>query len=671
MSHFLRPQNDKVRRYKAALSVLGTHLEESLPFLNEGKYRFKFSEAERSVFRRKARELPSVWAPKNFKVPTGKFESSFLNFDITPHLCGMLDAYALPFIRKITVCAAPQTTKTTFGHAAVAWSSIFSPGPALHVYPTEKTGVEIMEDRIQRIYEESPSLKRQKTGKKEDVSKHKLQLLNMYHRIAWAGSLTSLAHRSIKLLVMDEVDKYNESPSEREASTVALAKVRTRTFNNRKILMLSSASTEDNFIWTELVKETSAVFIFWSRCPYCGTEQLMDFGPDTFWWPKGDDGHSLPRMEIEEKQLARYICTEPSCRRMWDDDARNQAQRLAMKGGWRLRTADGSMGEEMFTYLKRERVQSIGFIVPSWISYFVSLSEVASAYLKCKDKSLSPEEQFGAYKDFQNSHRSLPWRIELQAKPVDQIMEFKDDRPKGMVPGGERAATLLAAIDTQDDDLFYLSIWAIGWGFKNDQWLVDATQVNSFEAIAEKLWSSEYSDMDGVVHRIEHAFIDMLGHRTKEVIDFCLSYEGLITPIFGSSREMGGQPYVFSNKEYHPGTDKPLPGGGIRAIRINTKYYKDNMAIKLSLSPDTAGCIRLPKDISEEYCKQLISEARDEKGKWKQIGSRANHYWDNWMAINCLADWLGVKHRIKPEAGQADPELENSVVQVESSFMGG
>ena len=666
----LTAPNDTTKRCRGSIKLLGDNRHRVIPFLAEGnRYRFHFSKAEAQVYRRRKKIKPTEWAPKSFKVPYGPFESRFLNFDVTPHLHGMLDAYALPFVRKIAVCAAPQTTKTTFAHVATAWSSVFEPGPVLHCYPTESASIEIMEERIQRTYKESPQLSRMLTGRKEDMGKYKLRLRNMWHRIAWSGSVTSTAHRSVKIYVADEVDKYNEFPSEHEASTLDLLKLRLRTYKNTgKGLILSSTSVEGGFIWRELTKETEAVFVFWSVCPYCGTEQLMDFNKDTWTWPHDAAGHSLDRKEIFSKKLARYVCTAPGCRREWDDDARDKAQRLNMKHGWRLRTEDGSKGEEMFRYLARHRCATIGFLVPSWISYFVSLSEVAADYLKCKDKNLSPEEQFAAYKHFQNAHRSLPWRVELQAQPVEKLLEFCDDRPEGMLPGGEQVASLLAAIDTQDDNRFYLSIWAIGWGFANEQWLVLRREVFSFAEIAERLWNAEYFDADGQRYVVEHALIDMLGHRTKEVLEFCLQYEGLITPCFGSARQMS-MGYAFSQREYLPGTDQPLPGGGIRAIRMNTKFYKDNMAIKLSLDPDSPGAVHFYAEVGEEYCKQLISESRDDKGNWKRLGNRPNHYWDNWCAVNCLADWLGVKHRIKPEPGQADEELEDTVITAQSNWM--
>ncbi len=629
-------------------------------------HRYRHSAAERQVLRRRQKELPSVWAPKNFKVPYGPFESRYFSFEITPHLLGMLDAYAQPYVGKVTVCAAPQTTKTTFAHVAAAWSSVFGPGLTLHIYPTETTAKEIMEERIRRIYTEAPALRRLLTGRAEDIGQLKLRLKSMLVRMAWAGSLTQLAHRSVKYWVADEVDKYGERPSETETTTLEQIKLRGRTFERQggKGLVLSSPSIEAGNVWTELTKETQAVFVYWSRCPFCDTEQLMDFNKARFTWPHGADGHSLDRLEIAARKLARYICQAPGCRREWDDDLRHKAQVLAMHGGWRLRMADGSKGEEMGHYMRRVRPWSIGFIVPSWISYFVSLSAVAADYLKCKDKNLSKTEQFAAYQNFQNAHRALPWKIEMQAKPADKLLLLCDDRPEGMLPGGDRVAALLATVDTQDGGLFYLSLWAIGYGKLQEMWLVMRRPVDSFAAIEQILWGAEYYDADGQIYRVRHAFIDMLGHRTKEVLDFCIKHYRQITPCYGSARDMGSLGFTFSQKEYMPGSDRPMADGGIRAIRMNSRRYKDFIADKLDLAPDTPGCLHFFRDVGEDYCKQLVAEARDAKGNWVQIGSRANHYGDNLYTVACLAEWLGISDIPKPDSRQVQDEEDSIIEQV-------
>mgnify|MGYP002397302883 CR=1 FL=1 len=668
------PERQKIRRYRSKLSLfLGDKSGACAHLLREQCWRYTVSRAEKTVLRRHKKISATEWAPLHFKVPYGPYEGRPFSFDVTPHLWGMLEAYVLPFVQKITVQAAAQTTKTTFAHVATTWSSKFEPGTQAYLLPNENDADEMMEDRIQKAYELSAQLRKLLTGRKEDKSKKKLRLRNCIIRMLWAGSLSRLASRSFKVGVADETNKFQETPSESEGTTLDLFKLRFRTFMQKgmrgaKLLILSSPSIDTGFVTVELEKETEAVFVFWSRCPYCDTEQLMEFGPDTFTWPKGEDGHSLDRKVIKSKYLARYICTESSCKKHWDDDIRLIAQQLNMKGGWRLRTEDGSQGEEMLRYLRRERPQSIGFIVPSWISKFVSLSEVAHDYLKSKDKNLSPEERFNAAKHFKNAHESLPWRVELAAKPVEKIKEFIDDRPEGRPPGGGRVATLLGHVDTQDD-CFYLSIWAIGWGFHNEMWLVLRKQVFSKEEIITYLWNSEYIDGDGQEHIVEHAGIDFLGHRSKEIIEFCLQYEGLLTPTYGSSRPMGSMSYAWSQREYIPGTKTAIPGGGIQAMRINTKYHKDAMAAKLGAEKDSPGCIHLYETVGDDYCKQLTSEAPDQNGDWQQIGSRANHYWDNLVAVSALADWRGIKLRPKPDPDES--EEEDEVIKAQSDFMGG
>ncbi|MCB2218013.1 MAG: phage terminase large subunit family protein [Desulfobulbaceae bacterium] len=638
-----------------------------------GVYRFSFSRPERRQMRRRRKIKPSEFAPRHIKVPTGRFAGAYMNLDMRPHLVGIMDAYALPFIRKITVAAVPQAGKTTLSVIWFAWTSFFAPGPTLTVYPNEQTGTENMQDRFQKTFEISPALRRLLTGRKEDVAKHALRLVNCWLRVGWSGSTTSAANRSIRYLNLDEVNKYTEKPDKSEASIFSLFKIRVRDFANHKVSVMSSHSDERGFINIELERETEAVFVFWVRCPYCGTEQQMDFTPDTFWWPHDEtikpDGSvslkSVDRKEILSKSLARYVCINEACSmRLWDDDARNQAIQTRT---WRLRTDDGSPGEEMFRYLYRERPASIGFVIPSWILRNVSLSEVAHDYLKSKDKTLSPEERFEAAQNFANKHRCRPWRYEIRKQPAERLKRLCDERPAGVVPGGNRVAGLFAGVDTQDDS-FFISIWAFGYGTSGDQWLVLRKQVLGQDDVAKILWQDEYYDADGNRYPVLFALQDMGGHRQREVLEFCIEYEGLILPSFGSPRPMP-VPYSFSQKEYAPGDYQALPGGGVRAMRVNTKWFKDFLAVRLGLELGTPGAVHLYHDCDEDFRKQLLSEVRDEKGIWQPISGRANHYWDCWVLANCAAEHYGIKNAKRPE--EMEKEEDGLVVVAESSFMGG
>lgn len=670
----VNPQAGRTRSFRGRLPDTMRHLAAELARLTEGGvYRFSFSRQEKRQMRRRRKVKPSEWVPRHVKVPTGRFAGAYMNLDMRPHLAGIMDAYVLPFIRKVTVCAVPQGGKTTLSVAWFAWTAFFEPGPTLTVYPNEQTGTENMNDRFQKTFEISPALRRLLTGRKEDVAKHALRLVNCWLRVGWSGSTTSAANRSIRYLNLDEVNKYTEKPDKSEASIFSLFKIRVRDFANHKVTVMSSPTDERGFITIELERETEAVFNYWVRCPYCGTEQLMDFSPDTWWWPHDEtvlpDGtvkrKSVDRKEILSRSLARYLCVNEDCSmRQWDDDARNQAIQTRT---WRLRTTDGSKGEELFRYLHRVRPSSIGFEFPSWILRSVSLSEVAHDYLKSKDKTLSPEERFEAAQNFANKHRCRPWRLEIRQRPAEQIKRLCDERPEGVVPGGRRVAGLFGGVDTQDDSLF-ISIWAFGYGVAGDQWLVLRKQVLGFDDVAKHLWTNEYFDADGNRYPVLFTLQDMGGHRQKEVLEFCIDYEGLILPAFGATRPMP-VPYSFSQKEYAPGDYQALPGGGIRAVRVNTKYFKDYLAVRLGLDPDTPGAVHLYHDCDEDFRKQLLSEVRDEKGVWQQISGQPNHYNDCWVLANCAAEFYGIKNAKRPE--ETENESDGLVVVAESSFMGG
>ncbi len=610
-------------------------------------YRFRWSVAERTVWRRRKWMEPSKWAPRHMVIPTGPFEGARYSHDVSPHLAGIMDAAVQSYVREIVLCAAPQTGKTTLALTVFAWFSIYDPGPALSVYPNEATGAENMRERIQPSYRQSPQLRSLITGRREDEGKRLLRLRTMYHRIAWAGSLSALANRSIKLLNLDEVDKYDDRPSKEETGTVELAKIRTRAYRNHKIFLLSSPSVPSGQIW-HAIHECSAVFVYWVRCQHCTTEQLMDFDQERFRWPHGEDGRSVDRRRILEQRLARYVCHH--CGAEWDDDDRDRAVR---RGVWRQVTADldknpydaeQEPGETLARVLVARRPRSIGFLSPSWISHFVSLSEVAHDFLKSQDEDLPPEERFKAYQNFQNKHRSLPWRRQVEARKSETILALRDDRPMGLVPGMRQVSGLVAGVDTQDNGFFF-AIVAIGYGLTAQCWLVRHGFVHSFEDLAQVLWLDQYRDAAGNRYHVQLAIQDAMGHRTADVYDFCRRGRGQILPSQGK-RELAS-PYSWSDIEYWPGTTKKFPAG-LKRINVNTTYYKDMLSARLGVSVGDPGGIVLHGDVDEDFAAQLCAEYRDMRGHWEQIGSRPNHYWDCMVLALCAADVLGLRYRPRP-----------------------
>ncbi len=587
----------------------------------------EFSKAERKILRRRKKIKPSEWVEKHRIITHGPMEGSRMSLNITPHIAGQLDAAFLPFVKVITVCAAAQTAKSTMVDSAMGYVMDRQPGPALSVYPDKETATENCEERIKKMINNAPRLRALKTGNHDDITKTKIKLLPMIYYLGWAGSAISLSNKSIRYLDLQEVDKYKDAPNKKEAGTIELAEIRVRAYpHNHKIFITSSPTDEKGPVWVALTIDSDVIFDYYVRCPLCRKEQVMLFS--RIKWAHGEDGHSLSRQKIANDKLAWYECV--GCGEKWDDD---------------------TLGLEQFAYLRKHRPARIGYHQPSWISYFVSLSEVAADFLKTKDPRKTKIEQKKALKNFFNKHMAEPWQEYDQERQEDQILALCDDRPAGVVPGHDQTACLLFGVDTQDN-VFYFTILAVGYGLSGDVWLVREGFVLDLEALVKVLWEDQYLDAAGNTYPLQFGLIDSAGHRTSEVYDFCRVRPGLILPSRGE-RTMA-QPFTYSNVEFYPGTKKPFPGS-LQRCRVNTTHFKDLLALRLSIAPADPGAIHLHADTTEDFAAQLCAEVRDDNGVWQQIGSRANHYWDC-MALGLVAAEIkGIRYWPDPNQEQQQP----------------
>jgi phage terminase large subunit GpA-like protein len=71
---------------------------------------------------------------------------------------------------------------------------------------------------------------------------------------------------------------------------------------------------------------------------------------------------------------------------------------------------------------------------------------------------------------------------------------------------------------------------------------------------------------------------------------------------------------------------------GLRLLRIDTNHFKDWLAERLLWPMDQPGAWYVPKDIEEDYCRQMVSETRQRlpSGRivWVERGRQENHYFD-------------------------------------------
>lgn len=610
-----------------------------LEALGNGDLWARYTRGEKKILKKRKQIPVSQWAEKHRVVPSDSSVPGRWKNNTTPYLSGIMDVSFFHSVQEIVICAPPQTGKSDCVNNCIGYAADRKPGNVLYIYPDELTARENSKDRIGPMFADSARLRSYMTGYEDDRSALKISLTHMKVYMGWANSAARLGNKPLPYVVLDEEDKYPATAGKKEASPADLAKKRTRTFPHmRKVWRMSTPTIESGPIWKALTEETEVVFVYWVRCPDCGGRQQMVFGQIK--WPGGSDAD--PR-DVETKKQAFYKCEK--CSSTWSDVERNKAVRL---GEWR----EKETGQAMWAWMKSKKPRVVGFHLQSWVSPFVSMSEVAAAFLwGLKDKT--------KLKDFQNGHAAEPWKVYEKVREENRILALSDDRPRGAVPMGGKVAALTAGVDTQDNG-FYYEIRAWGYGLEKESWCIREGFCPTWDALAQVLWEDVYLDGDGNHYPVRLVFQDALGHRTAEVYDFCRRHIGKIFPTFGK-RTMA-QPHTWTNIEYYPGSKKPIQGG-LKGLNINTQYYKNDLARLLEINAADPGAFHYHSELTFDWAVMMTAEYIDEKGFWACPDGKANHGWDCSVLALAAHEVLGVKHWKKPDLKkqeQARPEKKEA-----------
>ena len=609
-------------------------------------FKFTFTAGERRIFRKKAKIPVSEWAEKHRYVTMSALPGPWRN-EITPYLAGIMDASFHSAVQTVIICKAPQVGCTEAVLNCIGYAADRDPGPVLAVYPDEKTARENSQDRILPMLEASPRLRSLLTGAEDDKAALRIKLKGMIMYMAWATSASRLANKPIRYAVLDELDKYPKTAGKREAAPEALAEIRTITYRwNRKIWKLSTPTIETAPIWKALTQEAQVIFDYWVRCPLCGEMQLMKFSRETLRWPREEktvdgsqlpvDGakdskpetevHSVDPEKIEAEGLAWYECEH--CHGHWNDTLRDQAVRA---GRWQ----DRETGTELPKYLDEFRPRKIGFHIPSWISYFVSLSEVAASFLKS-------QHSLEDFKNFKNKHEAVPWKQIVVSADEEYVLKARCDLPAQTVP--QEARALMCGIDVQKH-----GFWFVVRAFAPDgtSWLIHYGFLAVWSDVEKLLFETEYPFAEsGKKMRIFRACIDTGGGKkyqgmsmTEETYwwlrDNGTGRGARVWGTKGSSRALAGKLQLGKPLDKTP-SGKPLPGG-LRIISVDTEKMKDAYHYHLNRAiEELPQGAYLHAGTGSDYADQILAEEKQitEKGieEWVQIRVD-NHLFD----CECLA----------------------------------
>jgi len=460
---------------------------------------------------------------------------------------------------------------------------------------------------------------------KQGSERLELRFEQMYIALVGANSPSNLASRPARYVFFDEIDKFPRW-SGNEASPIALAEERTKTFWNKKIVKVSSPTLKTGNIWQSW-ESAGAQYRYFVPCPHCGAYQELVFRQ--LKWPEGATA-----------EMARYATYYECARCKEHIDDRHKMQMLR-QGEWRR--VNDSKG----------KVQSVAYHLNSIYSPWVTFGDVAAKFLGAKD---FPEELM----NFINSWLAEPWEDKSSRMKSDVVMEKALPYERGQMP--EAAQLLTCGIDVQLDHFWYA---VRAWGPHLTSWLVDWGRVETWADI-ETVINRNYADTNGVIRNVNLACIDS-GYNTDDVYNFCAQHMDVLVPTKGSSLPLKSRYSVTI-------LDKRAAGFGLRLYIMDPNQMKNFIASRMMIDAGAHGSWNVYRDIEREYADQICAEQRveqrDKKGRvsvvWEKIGSHAaNHLLDCETNNTLAAEIMGVRYLMEQEE-----ELQKETNEEKDDWLG-
>lgn len=256
----------------------------------------------------------SEWADKNMILPAGSNEAGHFNVKNMPWQEEMLDAISDPEVTDVTCMTSAQIGKTTIILSGIGYYIDHEPATQLMVLPTLSLGEKFSKTRLATMIRDVSCLSDKVAAPKSKDSDNTI-LFKSYPGghivVAGANSAASLSSMPLRVIWMDEVDRFPDSAGG-EGNPVLLAEKRATSFWNKKHIKTSTPTIKGHSrIEAEFNDGTMEEWC--TKCPSCGTYQPYDFRRidfDSVTMACKSCGEMIPEQEWKESDHA-WIAKHP------------------------------------------------------------------------------------------------------------------------------------------------------------------------------------------------------------------------------------------------------------------------------------------------------------------------------------------------------------------------
>jgi len=560
----------------------------------------------------------NMWASRNRYLSSEDSATPGLyDPSVTPYIIEPQKAISDPRVNEVVLMTSAQIAKTTLQLNTIGFYSDAEPSPIMFLMPTEDLAKLFSKKRLDTMVRDSPVLRDcYLPDNQQEILEKRFH--GGFVSLVGTNSPVKLSSQPIRIVLGDELDRMARDVAG-EGSPVSLARKRTTSFRNRKLVWTSTPTIKGDSPIEELY-EKSTKEKYHVPCPHCQHYQ-------TLLWKN-------VKWEADAPQDAWLVC-EACAGRMEEDHRRD----MLAAGKW--------IAEKPFTGRR-------GFWLNQLYSPFVTIGETVMEFLDAKD---TPEK----LKTFVNTALAETW--EEGEKPEVTGIENRAVKYPCEVPDG--VLILVAGVDVQGDRL---ECEVIGYGADEESWSINYYVIlgtpNSKETwnrLKAEL-TRGYQHEGGYQMRISAVGIDTGGHHTKQGYRFAKENTGRrFLAMKGHST--AGQPLI--SRPTKPSKDR------VRLYKVGTEAAKDAIYGSLRVAEPGPGYCHFPDLYDIEYYKQLTSEKRINKFEKGKSEIRYIKIRERNEALDCrvygyaalhwmMPNWTLLAYQHSEKAAQSQRDLHES-----------
>lgn len=532
----------------------------------------------------------SQWADRErYLSPESSAEPGKWITDRAPYAREPMDEITNPRVHTVVLCWSSQVGKSEVLLNGQGYFIDQDPCPQLMLQPTLDMAEAYSKDRLAPMIRDTPALRAKvKDVRSRDSGNTLLQkkFPGGHLTIAGANSPASLAMRPVRVVWMDERDRFPESAGT-EGDPCALAEKRSSTFYNRKTIKVSSPSKKKGGIKDDYDASDQRVCLL--PCPHCGTYQQLKFG--NLEW-EGDD------IKTFKPETVRMLCIE--CREPIDDAEKGE---MLARLKWVAQAPFNGVA---------------GFFLNELYSPWRRWWQVVEDFLKKKDKP----DQLRVWK---NTALAEIYEEKGEAPEWKQLYDRREHYRMGTVPYG--VLFLTAGADVQKNRI---EVEVVGWGFEKESWSI-AYRVIEGDTSTPEPWAK----LDEL---LREEFPHVSGELTMPIVRLAVDSGFNTQTVYSWARKYpGGRVMAVKGNDSLPMTVAAARTVDVRksgkTSRRGFKYWPVGSSVVKS---ELYGWLHMPKpeDLSqpypgfchfpeyeEEYFKQITAEQQVYK-KMKNGGAR-------------------------------------------------